>query len=143
MVSGLASKRMICAEVVWPGPIVTVVLAVTLPEGPTAVKVYVVVAVGFTVVEPVAATLPITLLMETLVAPWTIQVSVEGWPAAMLFGVASKRTIVAPFGVVEVTRVVAEEESPPASVTVRRKTYVWPATAVNVVRTPVGAERVT
>src|SRR5258708_4458979 len=102
MLSGLASKRMICAVVCGPAPTVTVVVAVTLPDGPTAVKVYVVVAVGVTVVEPVAATLPIPLLIETLVAPCTIQVSVELWPAAMLLGVASKRTMVEVCGAVAV-----------------------------------------
>ena len=37
-------------------------------------------AVGVTVVEPVAATLPTPLLIETLVAPCTIQVSVDSGP---------------------------------------------------------------
>ena len=39
----------------------------------------------------------------------------------MLLGVASNRTIVAEVGVVDVTRVVAEELSPPVSVTVNLK----------------------
>ena len=81
-----------------------------------------VVAAGVTVVEPVAATLPMPLLIETLVAPCTIQVSCELWPAAMLLGVASKRTICAAVGAAAVTRVVAEEDRPPESVTVSLKT---------------------
>jgi hypothetical protein len=44
---------------------------------------------------------------------------------------------------VEVTRVVAEEESPPESVTVNLKTYVCPAAAVNVVFDAVGVDSVT
>src|ERR1039458_10039798 len=48
MFSGLPSKRMICGVpgTTTTGPTVTVAVAVTLPEGPTAVKVYVVVARG-------------------------------------------------------------------------------------------------
>ena len=71
------------------------------------------VAAGVTVVEPVAATLPTPLLIDTLLAPCTTQFRVEVWPAEMLFGVASNRTIVAEVGVVDVTRVVAEELARP------------------------------
>src|ERR1035441_2546473 len=97
MLRGLASKRMICgvpAEVTG-GLTVTVAVAVILPAGATAVRVYVVVVAGVTVVEPVAATLPTPLSMETLVAPCTNQVNVELWPALIVLGLASKRTIVA------------------------------------------------
>src|SRR5689334_25054801 len=104
-----------------PGPTVTIVVAVTLPVGPVAVRVYVVVVVGETCVEPVAATAPIPGAIETLVAPCTIQVRVELWPAAIVLGVASKRTTCADVGEAVATRVVAEEDRPPASVTVRRK----------------------
>ena len=93
--------------------------------------------------EPVAATLPMPLLMETLVAPCTIQVNCELWPAVILLGVASKRTTSAELAVVAVTRVVAEEDKPPVSVTVNLKTYAWPATLVNVVLTAVGVARFT
>jgi len=119
------------------------VVAVTLPAGPTAVSVYVVVAVGVTCVDPETATLPIPGAIETLVAPCTIHVRVELWPGWMLFGEASKRTTVAAVGDTEVTRVVACEESPPESVTVTRKTYVCPAAAVKVVLDEVGADSVT
>ena len=124
MVTGLASKRMICAVVFTPVPTVTVALAVELPDGLTAVKVYVVVAAGLTVLEPVSPTVPMPLSIETLVAPCTSQVRVELWPGKMLFGVASKRIIDEDAGALDVTRVVAEEESPPESVTVNLKTYV-------------------
>jgi hypothetical protein len=76
------------------------------------------VVVGLTVVEPVAATLPMPLLMLTAVAPWTTQFNVELWPALIWFGVASNRTIKADVGVVVLTRVKAELLSPPESVTV-------------------------
>src|ERR1035438_916766 len=145
MFSGLPSKRMICGlpGVVTAGPTVTVAVAVTLPAGATAVKVYVVVVAGVTVVEPVAATLPTPLLMETLVAHGTIQVNCELWPAAIVLGVASKRTTVAEVAVALDTRVVAELDKPPVSVTVNLKTYVWPATEVNVGFTEVGVASVT
>ena len=66
MLSGLASKRTIYELPVTSGavPTVAVVMTVTLPDGPTAVKVSVVVVVGETMVEPVAATLPTPLSME-------------------------------------------------------------------------------
>src|SRR5205085_12182 len=83
MLSGLASNRMICGLPAPAAPTVTVAVAATFPFGPVAVRVYVVVAVGDTVVEPVAATLPMPLLMLTAVAPWTIQVNVELWPAVI------------------------------------------------------------
>src|ERR1039458_1810463 len=123
MLRGLASKRMICglpAEVT-AGLTVTVAVAVTLPAGATAVRVYVVVVAGVTVVEPVAATLPTPLSMETLVAPCTNQVNVELWPAEMVLGLASKRTTVAEAAAPLATRVVAEEDKPPVSVTVNLK----------------------
>ena len=75
-----------------------------MPVGPVAVRVYVVVWLGVTCVEPVAATLPMPLLMLTALAPCTIQVSVELWPALIWFGVASNRTIRADCGVVVLTR---------------------------------------
>src|ERR1017187_10579061 len=145
MFSGLPSKRMICGVpgTTTTGPTVTVAVAVTLPEGPTAVKVYVVVADGVTVVEPVAATLPTPLLMETLLAPCTTQVNCELWPAVILLGAASKRTINAEAAVPLVTPVVAEADKPPESVTVNLKTCDWPLTTVKVVLTAVGADSAT
>src|ERR1017187_4862960 len=122
---------------------VTVAVAVILPAGATAVRVYVVVTAGVTVVEPVSATLPTPLLIETLVAPCTNQVNVELWPAEILVGLASKRTTCAAVGVPTVTRVVAELDKPPVSVTVNLKTYVWPDTPVNVVLTAVGLDSAT
>ena len=105
--TGLAPKLRTCGLPAGTGATVTVAVAVTVPAGPTADRVYVVVAVGDTVVEPVSATLPTPGWMETLVAPCTTQVRVEFWPAVMLLGVASKRTTCAAEGVVVLTRVVA------------------------------------
>src|SRR5215831_7275069 len=99
---------MICGLPAGAAPTVTVAVAVTLPVGPVAVRVHVVVVVGVTVVEPVAATLPMPLLMLTALAPWTTQFRVELCPAVIWFGVASKRTIKADCGVVVLTRVKAE-----------------------------------
>src|ERR1019366_3249539 len=135
MLRGLASKRMICglpAEVTG-GLTVTVAVAVILPAGATAVRGYVVVAAGVTVVGPGAATLPTPLSMETLVAPCTNQVSVELWPPVMVLGLASKRTIVAEAAEPLATRVVAEEDKQPVSVTVNLKTYAWTDTEAKVV----------
>ena len=70
-----------------------------------------------------AATLPTPLLIETLVAPCTTQVNCELWPAAMLLGVASKRSDLREHRRCSaVTRVVAEVDKPPESVTVSLKT---------------------
>src|ERR1035438_1035128 len=124
MYSGRASKRTICGlpAPTTAGPTVTVAVAVTLPAGATAVKVYVVVVAGVTVVEPVAATLPTPLSMEMLVAPCTTQVNVELWPAVIVVGLASKRTTVAEAAAPLATRVVAEEDKPPGSGTANLKT---------------------
>jgi hypothetical protein len=68
---------------------VTVAVAVTVPPLlPVAVNVYVVVVVGLTVVEPDAATVPIPLSMETLVALVVLQVRVEEPPTEMVTGFA-------------------------------------------------------
>src|SRR5690242_5924377 len=108
MVSGLASKRMICGLPAAAGPTVTVAVAVTLPVGPVAVKVYVVVAFGVTCVEPVAATLPMPLLMLTALAPCTTHVRVELCPGVMFGGLASKRTTIADCGDTVLTLVTAD-----------------------------------
>ena len=68
---------------------VTVAVAVTVPPLlPVAVKVYVVVVVGLTVVEPDAATVPMPLSIETLVALVVLQVRVEEPPTEMVTGFA-------------------------------------------------------
>src|SRR5262249_48266589 len=113
---------MICGLPAGAAPTVTVAVAVTLPVGPVAVRVYVVVAVGVTVGEPVAAALPMALLVLAAVAPCTTQFTVELWPALIWFGVASNRTMTAACGEVVLTRVVAELLSPPVSVTVTLNT---------------------
>lgn len=56
---------------------VTVATEVTLPPVPIAVRVYCVVAVGLTVVDPDAATVPIPWSIETLVALVVVHVNVE------------------------------------------------------------------
>src|SRR5690242_12371344 len=122
MVSGLASKRMICGLPACAAPTVTVAVAVTLPVGPVAVRVYVVVWLGDTCVEPVAATLPMPLLMLTALAPCTTHVRVELWPGVMFGGLASNRTTIAACGEVVLTRVTAEALRPAVSVTVNLNT---------------------
>ena len=91
MLFGLATKRTICAVV---ASTVTVTGAVTvLPSAPVALIVYVVVVAGETVALPLAATLPMPGKMDTVVAPEVVQLKVDCPPAAMVLGLATKRTI--------------------------------------------------
>ena len=64
---------------------------------PVAVNVYWVVAVGLTVVEPDAATVPIPLSMETVVAFEVLQVSVAWFPGVIVEG-ETERVAVATAG---------------------------------------------
>ena len=68
--------------------IVTVAVAVVLPFGPFAVSVYVVVLIGFTDCLPVAATVPMPLLIETSLAFVVVQFRVDVCPASMRVGSA-------------------------------------------------------
>jgi hypothetical protein len=66
----------------------TCVVALMLPDELEAVKIYVVLAVGATALVPLTATFPIPLSRLTLVAPVTLQLSVEVPPDAMDEGLA-------------------------------------------------------
>jgi len=72
---------------------VTLTEAVTLPAALRAVKTYVVVAVGETDRLVMVVTSPIALSSEILVAPETVQASVEDCPAVIVEGVAAKLDI--------------------------------------------------
>lgn len=67
---------------------VTVVAEVTVPPVPVAVKVYCVVVVGLTVVEPEGDTTPIPWSMETVVAFAVVHVRVDEFPAVIVVGFA-------------------------------------------------------
>jgi hypothetical protein len=68
----------------------TVACANEVPPGPTAVKLYVVVVVGETDMEPLAATDPMPLSIETVVAFETVHTSVDEEPATIAVGEATK-----------------------------------------------------
>jgi hypothetical protein len=76
-------------------PTVTVTAAETevTPSAPVAVRVYVVVADGETLVLPFADTVPTPLLIVTVEAPVVVQDKSEVPPLLMLVGDAAKRTI--------------------------------------------------
>jgi hypothetical protein len=66
----------------------TCVVALVLPAGLEAVKVYIVLAVGAIALVPLRATFPIPLSRLTLVAPETLQLSVEVLPDKIVGGLA-------------------------------------------------------
>ncbi|HON61882.1 MAG TPA: hypothetical protein PK314_08425 [Deltaproteobacteria bacterium] len=66
----------------------TVMLFVASPPGPAAVIVYVVVAVGAMVVEPLRSTAPIPLSMLTLSACSDVQMRIEDSPPSIAPGSA-------------------------------------------------------
>ena len=86
--SGLAVN-----DVIIVCPTFTVTLAWVWPVALVAVKTYVVVVCGLTVMQALACTVPTPLLMLILDAPFTCQQSCELWPAVMVGGVAVKLTI--------------------------------------------------
>jgi hypothetical protein len=67
---------------------VTVAAEVTVPPLPVAVNVYCVVADGLTVIDPEAATVPMPLLIETVLAFVVVHVKVAELPAVTVAGVA-------------------------------------------------------
>ena len=73
----------------------TVVEAVTVLL-PFAVRVYFVVVVGLTVVEPDAETTPMPWSIETVVAFVVLHVSVEVFPAMIVAGFAESVAVGAP-----------------------------------------------
>ena len=87
--SGVAVKLLMTGTVV--GPIVTVAARVDVPEALVALKMYVVVCVGFTV-RLVPVTVPPGEMLR-LVALLTVQLNVDDWPAEMDSGVARKAVI--------------------------------------------------
>jgi len=83
--------------------IMTSVEAVELPAEFEAVRVYTVVAAGATALVPLTATFPIPLSRLTLVAPVTLQLSVEPLPDVIDAGLAlNEATTGFSTGVVEV-----------------------------------------
>ena len=72
---------------------VTVTFAVALPALLVAVKVYVVVCAGLTVVEVVPLTVPTPLLIEMLDAPPALQERVDDCPLTILAGLAVNEEI--------------------------------------------------
>lgn len=76
-----------------PAATLTVTFCVVVPEPFVAVIVYVVVAVGATVVEPEAATAPTPGLIETPVAPVVDQLKVLVCPDVMLVGLALSEAV--------------------------------------------------
>jgi len=66
-----------------------------LPEALVAVIVYTVVEVGITARLPVKATFPIPWSILTILAPETLQLSVEDWPAEIVSGFAVNESITA------------------------------------------------
>jgi hypothetical protein len=91
MLIGLA--EMVTVGGGWIAVTVTVALAVTVPPIPMAVKVYVVVPVGDTLMEPVGGTLPIPWSIAQLSALEASQVSVADSPARIVIGDAEKLTV--------------------------------------------------
>jgi len=91
IVGGFATNVTTCGTVA-PATM-TVTGAVTLlPSALVAVRVYVVVVVGDTVVLPLTGTVP-TPLMLAVVAPFVAQLNVDCWPDEMVTGFASNRRI--------------------------------------------------
>jgi hypothetical protein len=72
---------------------VTVTLAVALPPGPVAVKVYVVVCPGVTEVVPEAPTLPTPGSKSRLVAFFDVQFKPVSWPFSMEVEAALRVTV--------------------------------------------------
>jgi hypothetical protein len=106
MLAGLAEKELITGEV--GVDTVTDADAVTDPAALVAVNTYVVVASGLTSVDPLAALSVIPPgLIERLVAPDVVQLSVLALPSEIPAGLAVNELIVGRFGLVTVTVAVA------------------------------------
>ncbi len=100
-------------------PTETVAVAFEVPPGPVAVSVYVVVAVGVTETEPLVGCVPMLLSIETEVALFVDQVSVELWPEVIDVGFAVKLMVGADVPELTVTVAVAVAEPPgPVAVSV-------------------------
>jgi hypothetical protein len=87
----------------------TVTVAVVDPEALVAVSVYVVVAVGLTLVDPLAAVdVKVPGEIDTLAAPLVTQLSVLLEPEPMLVGLAAKETMTGVADTVTVTVAVTD-----------------------------------
>jgi len=93
-------------------------VAVTVPPGPVAVSVYVVVWVGETVFEPEACAAPTPLSIWTEVAFVTVQDRVEFCPAAMEAGLAVRVAVGASVPVMVNDAVAVTEPPGPVAVSV-------------------------
>src|SRR3954468_5800209 len=102
-------------EMLGPALTVTVAWLVSVPPGPIAVSVYVVVTVGCTEVEPESGCEPTPLSMVTVVAFVVVQTSDEFCPEAIVPGVAENEIVGAGVFTVTVAVVVMV---PPGPVTV-------------------------
>src|SRR5712664_3578270 len=80
-------------EMLGPALTVTVAWLVSVPPGPIAVSVYVVVTVGCTEVEPESGCDPTPLSMVTVVAFVVVQTSDELCPEAIVLGVAENEIV--------------------------------------------------
>jgi hypothetical protein len=74
------------------GCTVTLATEVAVPPLPVAVNVYCVVADGVTAIDPEAATIPMPLLIETVLAFVVVHVKVAELPAVTVAGVAESDT---------------------------------------------------
>jgi len=90
----------VAAVVPVPGT-TTCVEAVVSPAALVAVRTYTVVDDGVTALVPLTATFPIPLSRLTLLAPLTVQLSVELPPESMLAGVALNEAITGGFFAVQ------------------------------------------
>jgi hypothetical protein len=103
--AGVAVKLVIAGGL--PAAIVTLAVAVVDPKLFLAVRVYVVVADGFTAVD-VPVTAPTPELMVSVGEPVVVQASVLVWPAPTLAGVAVKLVIAGGLPTLTVTLAVVD-----------------------------------
>lgn len=95
---------------------VTVAVEVADPAVFVAMSVYIVVADGFTLVEPLAAAeVKVPGVIEIVVAPLVVQFNVLLAPGLMLAGLAVKERIVGLLGGAALTVTVAVEVAEPAA----------------------------
>src|ERR1022692_3633017 len=115
-----------------PPPTVTVTAAVTevTPSAPVAVRGYVVVVDGETLLLPFTGTVPTPLLMVTVLAPVVVQDRSEDWPWLILVGADAKRMI-AGLDAPTVTVTLAVIDWPPAPVAVKLKVVDRKSTRLN------------
>jgi hypothetical protein len=103
--------------VVPPETMTCAVAVVLIPEALAAVNVYTVVAAGITTLLPAKATLPIPWSMLIVVAPVTLQLSVEDAPAEILAGLAPNELMT---GCVPVEILIPDKSQLAESITISR-----------------------